>query len=220
MCCEHGIVYGFHMMIDPEGRKDLFYTLYERLPQAVLDNLTVVSIHVCVLLVLYVTSDRFTILPAMPWNIASIVSQLCSGTRNFWWIGFTTKVINAHVYFPWTTTHTWERSTAPWWKASIRLCKILGHSFPKWAKRSLWSCEYLQYIFLTSSDVLAPQDFNVVNQQSNIKLALNLKSSRRGKRFLKMIRKKKEIVLHYSLSVFIKTLHKRTVVEKIHGSRS
>jgi hypothetical protein len=41
-CCEHGIVYGFHMMIDPEGRKDLFHLLYERLPQDVLDELTIV----------------------------------------------------------------------------------------------------------------------------------------------------------------------------------
>jgi hypothetical protein len=44
VCCEHGVVYGYHMMVDPEGRKDLFYVLYERFPQPVLDDLTVVSI--------------------------------------------------------------------------------------------------------------------------------------------------------------------------------
>lgn len=38
------VVYGFHIMVDPEGRKDLFYTLYERLPQHVLDKLVVVQI--------------------------------------------------------------------------------------------------------------------------------------------------------------------------------
>lgn len=60
-CCEHGVcerlssitivtnqadqnVYGFHIMVDPEGRKDVFYTLYERLPQTALDKLTVVNI--------------------------------------------------------------------------------------------------------------------------------------------------------------------------------
>jgi hypothetical protein len=41
-CCEHGHVYGFHLMIDPEGRKDLFHLLYERFPQQALDKLTVV----------------------------------------------------------------------------------------------------------------------------------------------------------------------------------
>jgi hypothetical protein len=36
------ICYGFHMMVDPEGRKDLFYVLYERWPADKLKNLTVV----------------------------------------------------------------------------------------------------------------------------------------------------------------------------------
>ena len=41
-CCEHGHIYGFHMMIDPEGRKDLYHMLYERFPQDALDQLTIV----------------------------------------------------------------------------------------------------------------------------------------------------------------------------------
>ena len=45
VCCEHGHIYGFHMMIDPEGRKDLFHLLYERYPQTELDGLTVVCIN-------------------------------------------------------------------------------------------------------------------------------------------------------------------------------
>lgn len=31
-------------MVDPEGRKDLFYTLYERYPQNDIDDLTVVCL--------------------------------------------------------------------------------------------------------------------------------------------------------------------------------
>ncbi len=42
VCCEHGVVYGFHLMVDPEGRKDMFYVLYEHYPQKNLDELTVV----------------------------------------------------------------------------------------------------------------------------------------------------------------------------------
>lgn len=42
VCCQHGHVYGFKMMIDPEGRKDLFHLLYECFPQEKLDKLTVV----------------------------------------------------------------------------------------------------------------------------------------------------------------------------------
>ena len=30
VCCEHGVVYGYHLMVDPEGRKDLFYVLYKK----------------------------------------------------------------------------------------------------------------------------------------------------------------------------------------------
>lgn len=41
-CCLHGIGYGFHCMVAPEGRKDLMKVLYERMPQAVLDELCVV----------------------------------------------------------------------------------------------------------------------------------------------------------------------------------
>lgn len=37
------ICYGFHLMTDHEGRKDLFYTLYERWPEDKLKKLTVVS---------------------------------------------------------------------------------------------------------------------------------------------------------------------------------
>lgn len=40
-CCLHHIVYGFHMMVSPEGRKDLLKVLYERFPQEVLDQLLV-----------------------------------------------------------------------------------------------------------------------------------------------------------------------------------
>lgn len=43
--CEHGVVYSFHLMVDPEGRKDVFYVLYERMPKEVLDKLTVVCIN-------------------------------------------------------------------------------------------------------------------------------------------------------------------------------
>ena len=32
------------MMVDPEGRKDLFHMLYERYPQDALDKLTIVCV--------------------------------------------------------------------------------------------------------------------------------------------------------------------------------
>jgi len=41
-CCCHGIGYGFHSMVAPEGRKDLMKVLYEHMPQKVLDQLIVV----------------------------------------------------------------------------------------------------------------------------------------------------------------------------------
>ena len=41
-CCLHAVVYGFHMMVQPEGRKDLMKVLYERFPKEVLDLLCVV----------------------------------------------------------------------------------------------------------------------------------------------------------------------------------
>lgn len=74
VCCEHGVVYGYHLMVDPEGRKDLFYVLYERFPQQDLDNLTVVCVAN-----LFVQSNspvtvllfsRFMTLRVMLWNIA------------------------------------------------------------------------------------------------------------------------------------------------------
>ena len=40
--CLHQICYGFHCMLDPEGRKDLLKVLFERMPQEVLDVLHVV----------------------------------------------------------------------------------------------------------------------------------------------------------------------------------
>ena len=41
-CCLHAVVYGFHMMVQPEGRKDLMKVLFERFPKEVLDQLCVV----------------------------------------------------------------------------------------------------------------------------------------------------------------------------------
>lgn len=41
-CCLHGVGYGFHSMVAPEGRKDLLKILYERMPKEVLDELHVV----------------------------------------------------------------------------------------------------------------------------------------------------------------------------------
>ena len=35
--CVHGVCYGFHHMVQPEGRKDLLKVLYERFPKEVLD---------------------------------------------------------------------------------------------------------------------------------------------------------------------------------------
>jgi hypothetical protein len=46
-CCPHTINYGRSVMFAPEGRKDLFKVLYERLPQAVLDSLTVIYDFAC-----------------------------------------------------------------------------------------------------------------------------------------------------------------------------
>jgi hypothetical protein len=40
--CLHAVCYGFHCMVAPEGRKDLLKVLYERMPQEVLDEMTVV----------------------------------------------------------------------------------------------------------------------------------------------------------------------------------
>lgn len=40
--CRHGVPYGFHIMFDPEGRKDVFSVLYERMPEEILANLTVI----------------------------------------------------------------------------------------------------------------------------------------------------------------------------------
>lgn len=45
--CVHRICYGFHIMYEPEGRKDLHKVLYERMPQEVLQNLTVVFDFAC-----------------------------------------------------------------------------------------------------------------------------------------------------------------------------
>jgi hypothetical protein len=59
VCCEHGVVYGFHIMVDPEGRKDLFYTLYERFPQESLDKLTVVHTHTHALIHLHTCALAF-----------------------------------------------------------------------------------------------------------------------------------------------------------------
>ena len=46
-CCLHGVMYGFHMMVAPEGRKDLHKVLYERMPQEVLDQMHVVYDFSC-----------------------------------------------------------------------------------------------------------------------------------------------------------------------------
>jgi hypothetical protein len=37
--CLHGVCYGFHHMVQPEGRKDLMKVAYERFPKEVLDSL-------------------------------------------------------------------------------------------------------------------------------------------------------------------------------------
>lgn len=63
------ICYGFHLMTDPEGRKDLFYTLYERWPADKLKQLTVVScvvIHSRILCYIQI----YMILGVMQWSIA------------------------------------------------------------------------------------------------------------------------------------------------------
>ena len=41
-CCPHTVSYGFHLMVDPEGRKDVMKVLYKRMPQEVLDKLCIV----------------------------------------------------------------------------------------------------------------------------------------------------------------------------------
>jgi hypothetical protein len=40
--CLHTVCYGLHMMLTPEGRKDLFKVCYERFPKEVLDELNVI----------------------------------------------------------------------------------------------------------------------------------------------------------------------------------
>lgn len=40
--CEHQKCYGFHIMREPEGRKDLFTILYEYMPAEVLNGLIIV----------------------------------------------------------------------------------------------------------------------------------------------------------------------------------
>ena len=46
-CCPHTICYGYHMMLVPEGRKDLLKVLYERIPMEELQNLTVMYDFAC-----------------------------------------------------------------------------------------------------------------------------------------------------------------------------
>ena len=46
-CCVHNICYGFHNMYAPEGRKDLFKVLYERMPYEVLKDLNVIFDFAC-----------------------------------------------------------------------------------------------------------------------------------------------------------------------------
>jgi hypothetical protein len=46
-CCSHTVKYGTAVMYAPEGRKDVMKVLYERLPQVVLDNLTVIYDFAC-----------------------------------------------------------------------------------------------------------------------------------------------------------------------------
>jgi len=40
--CPHGIVYGFHLMKDPEGRKDIFYVIWRFWPKDKVDLLTLI----------------------------------------------------------------------------------------------------------------------------------------------------------------------------------
>ena len=45
--CVHRICYGFHIMYEPEGRKDIMKVLYERMPEQVLQGLTVLYDFAC-----------------------------------------------------------------------------------------------------------------------------------------------------------------------------
>src|SRR5262249_46457422 len=45
--CIHRVCYGFHIMKEPEGRKDLFYVLMRYWPKENLDNLTVLYDFYC-----------------------------------------------------------------------------------------------------------------------------------------------------------------------------
>lgn len=46
-CCVHRVCYGFHLMSEPEGRKDVMKVLYERMPQTVLNHMTVLFDFAC-----------------------------------------------------------------------------------------------------------------------------------------------------------------------------
>jgi hypothetical protein len=46
-CCIHTVCYGFHLMLAPEGRKDVFKVLYERFPSEVLDHVNVIFDAAC-----------------------------------------------------------------------------------------------------------------------------------------------------------------------------
>ena len=46
-CCPHQICYGFHMLVIPEERKDLMKVLYERIPEDVLKQATVLYDFAC-----------------------------------------------------------------------------------------------------------------------------------------------------------------------------
>ena len=46
-CCMHKVCYGFHLMLEPEGRKDVMKVLYERIPQEVLDGMTILFDFAC-----------------------------------------------------------------------------------------------------------------------------------------------------------------------------
>jgi hypothetical protein len=40
--CPHGIVYGFHLMAEPEGRKDIFYVIWRYWPKDMVDKLLII----------------------------------------------------------------------------------------------------------------------------------------------------------------------------------
>ena len=46
-CCIHRVCYGYHLMLQPEGRKDVMKVLYERLPAEVLDKATILFDFSC-----------------------------------------------------------------------------------------------------------------------------------------------------------------------------